>query len=200
MTSTRCLTGTDRIAEAVEKLGDKPDFILNMQGDAPFTPPHYLRTLIEAFIASPCDVITPVTQLTWTQLDRLRTQKLTTPFSGTTATFNPQTGEAFWFSKHIIPAIRAEARLRLTETLSPVYQHIGLYGYARAALETFVSLPQGHFEALEGLEQLRLLEQGKRIRCIPVELPKGISLSGIDSPEDVMRAEQLIAEFGEPCQ
>ena len=50
MTSPHAPTGTDRVAEAVRKLPDKPDFILNMQGDAPFTPPDFLRAMIEAFI------------------------------------------------------------------------------------------------------------------------------------------------------
>jgi len=199
MTSPDCLTGTDRAAEVVRHLEHKPDFILNMQGDAPFTPPKFLRALIDAFIATPCDAITPVTQLTWSNLDILRENKLTTPFSGTTALFDPHTGKAFWFSKNIIPALRAEAKLRQTSALSPIFRHIGLYGYSPRTLEAFVNLPEGHFEALEGLEQLRLLENGYTIRCVPVEFNDRPSLSGIDSPADVTRAEQLIADFGEIC-
>jgi 3-deoxy-manno-octulosonate cytidylyltransferase (CMP-KDO synthetase) len=199
MTPTSCLTGTDRVAAAIQQLPTPPDFILNMQGDAPFTPPALLRALITAFMAAPCDAITPVTQLSWAQLDTLRENKRTTPLSGTTAIFNPDTGNALWFSKTIIPAIRQESALRKESPLSPVYRHIGLYGYSRAMLEQFVSLPEGHFEALEGLEQLRLLEHGYRLRCVPVEMSDYPSLSGIDSPEDVIRAEQLIAEWGELC-
>ncbi len=199
MTSSLCLTGTDRVAEAVTQLAEPPDFILNLQGDAPFTPPAFLRALIEAFMTAPCDVITPVTQLSWAELDSLRENKLITPFSGTTAVFNPTTGLALWFSKNIIPALRHEATLRHSCSYSPVYQHIGLYGYSRKTLQQFVQLPEGHFEALEGLEQLRLLEQGYQIRCVPVASHQRASLSGIDSPEDVVRAEQFLNQYGEIC-
>jgi 3-deoxy-manno-octulosonate cytidylyltransferase (CMP-KDO synthetase) len=93
MTPPESPSGTDRVAEAVSQMRDKPDFILNMQGDAPLTPPDFLRALIDAFIHEPCDAVTPVTPLTWQQLDKLRQNKLTTPFSGTTAAFD----ETHWF-------------------------------------------------------------------------------------------------------
>jgi len=172
----------------------KPDFILNMQGDAPLTPPDFLRAMIDAFIASPCDCITPVTQLSWEQLDTRRPQKVTTPFSGTTAVFNEQTGHAFWFSKNIIPALRNENKLRTLSDKSPIYRHIGLYGYSQATLEKFIQLPESTFEKLEGLEQLRLLENGYSIRCIPVDYQGRANMSGIDSPEDIVRAEELLAK------
>lgn len=197
MTPENCPTGTDRVAQAVRQLKDAPDFILNVQGDAPFTPPDFLRALIDSFRAKPCDLITPVVQMTWEQLDKLREDKKTTPFSGTTATFDEKTGRAFWFSKNILPALRKEKDLRAQGSLSPVWRHIGLYGYARAMLEKFVSLPEGKFEALEGLEQLRVLENGYEIRCVPVDYKGRANMSGIDSPEDIARAEALIARHGE---
>jgi 3-deoxy-manno-octulosonate cytidylyltransferase (CMP-KDO synthetase) len=197
MTSANSPSGTDRVAEVIKQVNDKPDFILNMQGDAPFTPPDFLRAMIQAFSDSPCDVVTPVTQLSWKQLDELRTNKLTTPFSGTTVTFDTKTGEAFWFSKSIIPAIRQEATLRSQEELSPVFRHIGLYGYSLNMLQHYVTLPEGKFEKLEGLEQLRILEHGYRIHCVPVDFQDHANMSGIDSPEDLVRAEALIAKHGE---
>ena len=197
MTSPDLPTGTDRVAEAVSQMSDKPDFILNMQGDAPLTPPDFLRAMITAFVASPCDAVTPVTQLTWEQLDKLRHNKLTTPFSGTTATFDEKTGHAFWFSKTIVPAMRKEDSLRNSDLKSPVYRHIGLYGYSINMLEKFINLPESKFEKLEGLEQLRLLENGYTIRCIPVEFNGRANMSGVDSPEDVARAEWLLTQHGE---
>ena len=164
MTPPELPSGTDRVAEAVRQMNDKPDFILNMQGDAPLTPPDFLRAMIEAFITSPCDAVTPVTQLTWQQLDKLRQNKLTTPFSGTTAAFDEKTGHAFWFSKNIIPAIRKEDDLRIKSKKSPIFRHIGLYGYSLNMLEKYIDLPEGKFEKLEGLVQLRLLENGYTIR------------------------------------
>lgn len=197
MTPAEAPSGTDRVAEAVRQMQDKPDFILNMQGDAPLTPPDFLRAMIEAFIASPCDCITPVTQLSWEQLDKLRQNKLTTPYSGTTATFDEKTGRAFWFSKMILPAMRKEDELRKKSDKSPVFRHIGLYGYSLNMLEKYGSLPESKFEKLEGLEQLRLLENGYTIRCVPVDFKGRANMSGIDSPEDIVRAEALIAKHGE---
>jgi 3-deoxy-manno-octulosonate cytidylyltransferase (CMP-KDO synthetase) len=197
MTPPESPSGTDRVAEAVRQMQMKPDFILNMQGDAPLTPPDFLRAMIEAFAAAPCDAVTPVTQLTWQQLDQLRQNKLTTPFSGTTAAFDAVSGNAFWFSKTIIPAMRKEDELRKTSDYSPVFRHIGLYGYALAMLEKYIQLPESKFEKLEGLEQLRLLENGYTIRCVPVDFKGRANMSGIDSPEDIIRAEELIAKHGE---
>jgi 3-deoxy-manno-octulosonate cytidylyltransferase (CMP-KDO synthetase) len=193
MTDPACASGTDRVAEAVAQLHSQPDFILNLQGDAPLTPPDFLTAMIDAYAASPCDVITPITQLSWAELDALREQKRTTPLSGTTAVLHPTTHQALWFSKQILPAMRDEGALRVASPLSLVYRHIGLYGYSAAMLHTYPTLPEGHYEKLEGLEQLRLLEHGFTIRCVPVSYRNRPSMSGIDSPEDIARAEALLA-------
>ncbi|OGV27959.1 MAG: 3-deoxy-manno-octulosonate cytidylyltransferase [Legionellales bacterium RIFCSPHIGHO2_12_FULL_35_11] len=196
-TSPDLLTGTDRVAEAIRLSGDNPDFILNMQGDAPLTPPDFLIDMINAFGNQPCDVITPVTRLTWDELDKLRNSKLTTPFSGTTAVFNEETGRAYWFSKNIIPAIRKEIGLRNNSGKSPVYRHIGLYGYSKMMLMKYSTLKENFYENLEGLEQLRLLEQGYDIRCVTVDYKGRANMSGVDSYEDITRAEMLIQKHGE---
>lgn len=197
MTPISCPTGTDRALQAVRQLKTQPDFVVNLQGDTPLLPPDFLRALLDAFAARPCDVVTPVTQLTWDELDQLREHKKVTPFSGTTAIFDTTTGRAFWFSKTILPALRAEDALRRQRALSPVWRHIGLYGYARPMLERFGDLPEGYFERLEGLEQLRILENGYMIRCVPVDYKGRANMSGVDSPEDIARAEALIAKHGE---
>lgn len=200
ITPTDCPTGTDRVYQAMKQSTFEADFILNLQGDAPFTPPEFLRALMKSFSHAPCDVVTPVTQLSWNELDTLRENKKTTPFSGTTVAFDEKTGMAHWFSKNIIPAVRKELALRVEAGPSPVWRHIGLYGFSRQMLETFVSLPEGRFEALEGLEQLRILEHGYKIRCVPVTPLGRPSMSGIDSPEDIARGESLIADYGDPLQ
>lgn len=190
MTSDNCKTGSDRVLEAAKKIGNF-DFILGLQGDAPFTPPEALIKMIEAFKTNPkIEVVTPVINLRWEELDNLREQKKTTPFSGTTAIVNSH-GQALWFSKNIMPAIRKEEQYRRDE-FSPAYQHLGLYGYRADILEKFVTLPEGHYEKLEGLEQLRLLENGITIQTIKLDVPLGLAQAGIDSPEDVARAEKLL--------
>jgi len=189
-----CETGSDRVLEAAQKMakenGVHPDFILNIQGDAPFTPLPVVQKMLAGF-RDGTQVITPVHRLGWDDLDRLRANKKTTPFSGTTAIIGAD-HQALWFSKNIIPAMRKEDELRQSDKLSPVHQHIGLYGYSFAALEKFCALPPGPYEQLEGLEQLRFLENGINITAIPVDIDSGILLSGIDTPEDLARAEEMI--------
>lgn len=197
MTEERCPSGTDRVAEAMAQLPEMPDFVLNMQGDAPLTPPTLIAALIRSYADSPCDMVTPVTRLSWAELDELREAKQQTPHSGTCAVFEQEGGRALWFSKAIIPAIRKEEAWRRAEKASPVYRHIGLYGYRPAALAAYTTLPQSRYEQLEGLEQLRALEAGFHIRCVPVAYDQRPSMSGIDSPEDVARAEALMAKYGE---
>lgn len=193
-------TGSDRLISAIRQLETWPDFIVNLQGDAPFTPPSVISGILDAFIKNPrSEVITPVHALSWADLDRLRARKKTTPFSGTTVTVST-TGRALWFSKNILPALRDEEGLRRAAPLSPVYQHIGLYGFRSDILEKFCALPPGRYETLEGLEQLRLLENGIEITALPVTLAEGAIQSGIDSPEDISRAVAFIKTHGDPHQ
>ena len=185
MTPVECPTGSDRVLAAAQQLPSLPDCVVNLQGDAPQTPAILLIKLLQALQQDmTADVVTPAVRLTWKALDQLREHKKQTPFSGTTVTFNPQTHRAYWFSKNIIPAIR---KPNIDEPFSPVYQHLGVYGYRLPALHAFVDLQQSCYEQCESLEQLRFLENGYHIRVVPVELPSGGSLSGIDTPEDAAR-------------
>lgn len=192
-----CDTGSDRVLAALklrEQSGHAmPDFVLNLQGDAPFTPKSVIEAIIGAFKSNPnAEVVTPVHPLSWDDLDRLREAKKTTPFSGTTAIVNAD-GQALWFSKNIIPAIRKEDDLRAASDISPVHQHIGLYGFRVETLERFCALPMSHYETLEGLEQLRLIENGISITAVSVEIDKGAIQSGVDTPEDLARANAVMA-------
>ncbi|HAF87158.1 MAG TPA: 3-deoxy-manno-octulosonate cytidylyltransferase [Legionellales bacterium] len=195
LTRDTCLTGTDRVAEALAQLDKTYDLVINLQGDAPLTPPDFLHTMIQAFCDRPCDVITPVTQLSWLELEQLRLQKSLTPFSGTTALFQQETGRAYWFSKQILPAIRHEEKLKQCEGKSPVFRHIGLYGYTPGVLKRYVALPETDYERYEGLEQLRMIEQGFDVRCIPVEYLGRPNMSGIDSATDLARADALLKAY-----
>lgn len=195
ITPEDCPTGSDRVLAALQTMKEEPDFVVNLQGDAPFTPPAIVRAVIKTWQDTPSlQVITPVVQLGWEELDTLRHNKETTPFSGTTCIRNKD-GQALWFSKNIIPAIRKEGDLRKTDAKSPIFQHMGIYGFQTDILKKFVSLPQGHYEQLEGLEQLRLLEHGITIQTISVDIDLGTAQAGIDSPEDVARAEKILARM-----
>lgn len=198
MTSAELATGSDRALAATNALdpnGTRIDRIVNLQGDAPFTPAEHIIRVARELSRDGADAATAYVQLDWDALDALRAHKRTVPFSGTTL-IEGTDGFAVWFSKTIIPAIRGEAAHR-DQPLSPVKRHIGLYGYRREVLAAYAALPESHYERLEGLEQLRLLEAGYRMACARVERPR-ISLGGIDTQADIDLAERLIAEHGDP--
>jgi 3-deoxy-manno-octulosonate cytidylyltransferase (CMP-KDO synthetase) len=197
MTSDQCATGSDRVLEAAQNSGTDYDFLFSLQGDAPFTPPQAIEQMLDAVTKNnEIEVITPVVNLRWQELEALRLHKELTPFSGTTAVVNKD-GQALWFSKNVIPAIRKEDEMKDSTEFSPVYQHLGLYGYRTDILQRFVSLPQGYYEKLEGLEQLRFLENGIKIQTVELKVDLGLAQAGIDSPEDVVRAEDMIKTHGD---
>jgi 3-deoxy-manno-octulosonate cytidylyltransferase (CMP-KDO synthetase) len=197
MTDPALPSGSDRALAAAEALGIQPQVVVNLQGDSPFTPPAQIIAVAQAAMTSGADAATPYVRLTWKALDALRAHKLETPFSGTTLTHDVN-GRALWFSKIVLPAMRKEAALRAADDVSPVCRHIGLYAFRLDALRRYVSLPEGYYEQLEGLEQLRLIENGMSIQCVEV-VPDQIAIPGIDTPEDVALAERLIAQHGDPA-
>lgn len=197
MTSEDCKSGTDRIMEVISTLRLSPNFIVNLQGDNPLCPPWFVRSLIEEYHRDDTiEVLTPSVRLSWEELSKLRESKEKTPYSGTTVIVNKE-GYGIWFSKNIIPVIRKESELRAKESKSPILRHIGVYGYSMKALKAFSELPESYYEKLEGLEQLRFLENGIKIKVIEVDYKGYLSMGGIDSPEDVVRAEELFRKQGE---
>jgi len=196
ITNSEINSGSGRALEACKQLDKKPNFIINLQGDAPFINPKYISQILCEARQKDCEVTTPLTQLSWTELENLRERKKQTPFSGTTCT-RSEDGKAYWFSKQIIPAIRNEPELQKNTTVSPVYQHLGLYCYRYDVLERYQNNSESSYEKLEGLEQLRLLQMGVTIQTVIVNSGK-LLMSGIDSPEDVENAERLIKEHGDP--
>jgi 3-deoxy-manno-octulosonate cytidylyltransferase (CMP-KDO synthetase) len=196
MTDAAITSGSGRAWAVARDRPLPPPIVVNLQGDAPFAAPSMIASLITALRTSPCAVATPVVRLDWTGLDALRRHKQASPFSGTTCVRRAD-DRALWFSKNVIPAIRSEAALRAAGELSPVYRHIGLYAYRFAALRRFEQTAPTPYEVLEGLEQLRFLESGEDILTVAVAPPRH-AMSGIDTPEDVVMAEALIADHGEP--
>lgn len=194
-TSSALDCGSARARAAARQRPRVPDRVVCLQGDAPFITPKIVAAMVDALRRGEADVATPVYRLDWNQLDRLRAHKRSTPFSGTTCLRDAQ-GRALWFSKTILPAIRHEALLR-KEAKSPVWQHLGLYAYTMKALDWFADTPPGVYEELEGLEQLRFLENGWSVATIAVDPPEHAS-SGIDTAADVALAEEAIARFGDP--
>jgi 3-deoxy-manno-octulosonate cytidylyltransferase (CMP-KDO synthetase) len=196
LTDGAITTGSGRACAAAATRSRRPGIVVNLQGDAPFIPPATVAAVLQRLRTSICPVATPVVRLDWASLDALRAHKLVAPFSGTTCT-RAADGRALWFSKAIIPAIRDEPARRATDPLSPVYRHLGLYAYRLDALERFEATPPTPYEQAEGLEQLRFLESGRDIATVAVDPPR-YAISGIDTRADVVLAERLIAELGDP--
>ena len=196
LTDPAISSGSGRALAAMHSTGRSFERVVNLQGDAPFTAPEHIVAIVAAAHGNGADITTPAVRLSWPRLDALRAHKQSTPASGTTCIVGAD-GRALWFSKAVLPFMRREAELRTAGPLSPVLQHIGLYCYRPDALARFEAAPPSPYEELEGLEQLRLLELGLDLRVVEVP-PAPITMSGVDSPSDVVRAEQLIATHGDP--
>ncbi|MCP1468351.1 3-deoxy-manno-octulosonate cytidylyltransferase (CMP-KDO synthetase) [Sphingobium sp. OAS761] len=195
MTDSAIGTGSGRALAAALAQAEPPRLVVNLQGDSPFQPEGALAAVIGA-LEQGAQVATPVIALDWTALDALRDHKTRSPFSGTSCVRGPD-GRAYWFSKAIIPAIRDEELLRAAGPISPIWRHVGLYGYALDALRRFEASAPTDLERLEGLEQLRLIELGIPIDTVAVPSPLFDS-SGIDTEADIARVERLIAAHGDP--
>lgn len=199
VTSSKCRSGTERAWAVASMERERPDIVVNLQGDAPTCPPEFISQLIKTLSENPNDqAATIYTRLSWEALDAMREAKKVSPFSGTTV-IRTTNGTAAWFSKNIIPAIRDEDKLRASQELSPVLRHVGLYAYRWRALDFFVKAEPSYYETLEQLEQLRFLENGLSIRLVEGKYPQGYdkATSGVDSPEDLARIAQIIRENGE---
>ncbi len=186
MTSDTCRNGTERVAEAVRVMEVHPEIVINLQGDAPLTPPWFMENLIAAMRARPeVGVATPVLQTEAEAYARLREDRAQGRVGATTAVMRPD-GVALYFSKELLPFLPDPA---VSEP--PVYHHVGIYAYRPAALQRYVGWPQGRLETLEGLEQLRFLEQGEPVLCVEVEA-RGRQFWELNNPVDVARIESVL--------
>ncbi len=183
MTSTEHRSGTDRCWEAYCKQGKTYDVVVNVQGDEPFIRPAQLEALKRCFDD-------PETQIA----------TLVKPFAekdGLEALENPNSpkvvldsrSRALCFSRSVIPYLRGVDRSEWLRR-NTYYKHIGIYAFRTGVLREVTALPQSPLELAESLEQLRWLENGYRI---------GVGITdfdtvGIDTPEDLERAERFLNE------
>lgn len=172
-------SGTDRIEEAAEKIGTQADVIINIQGDEPFIQQSQIETLMHLFDD-------PTTQI-GTLGKRFETiEAAQNPNSPKIVT--DKRGFALYFSRSIIPYIRGKEQGEWLQHF-PFLKHLGLYAYRREVLREITLLPQSPLEIAESLEQLRWLENGYRIRVGLTD----VETVGIDTPEDLQRAEAFLA-------
>jgi len=194
MTSKDCKNGSERVYQAAISLSQKPDVVINFQGDAVLTPPWILSDLITA-MRQDSNVLfaTPATPVSLEEYDvKVKEFKSEEHLkaAGTYVVFDREQN-ALYFSKMLLPFVRSRDASHL-----PIYKHIGQYGYRLDALREYVSLEPGKLEEVEGLEQLRLLESGKKIKVILTDY-RGRTPCSIDNPEDISIAEEIIAREGE---
>lgn len=191
MTSPDCRNGTERCAEASGQLDD-PELVVNLQGDALLTPPHFVEALIHEMQARPdVDVATPAMRLRPNEARALQAEERAGRVGGTTVVTDDR-GRALYFSKKIIPHLPDGA---LDGEMSPLRLHVGVYAYRPAALRRYVRSPVSELETLEGLEQLRFLAAGVPVAVVDVE-PPPFALRELNNPEDVDPIEQALREAG----
>lgn len=194
MTDPGCNSGTERLIDCYKTMQCQ-GAALNLQGDAPFIPPSLLAEMMQLLLHGDKvkQVLTCAHSLSWKELDWLKEHKKTSPFSGTCAIAD-KNNNALWFSKNIIPAIRKEADLRSKTELSPVMKHLGVYGFQPNAIDAIQNLPEGHYESIEELEQLRWIEAGMHIYLHKTILNDPVQSLGIDSPQDVAWANNWLSK------
>lgn len=178
MTSPQHRSGTDRCREAILRIGEQPDVVINVQGDEPFITASQLETICRCFDSPETEIATLV--------------KPFTPDMGIEALKDPDTpkvvlganGTALYFSRSVIPYLRGIDEIEWM-THHTYYKHIGLYAYRTPILARITALPQGELELCESLEQLRWIEAGYTIHVGHTQT----ETIGIDTPEDLKKAE-----------
>lgn len=188
MTDPTCQNGTERVAQAVGRAGIDSEIIINLQGDAPLTPPHFVVALVDAMRAKPTiQMATPVLRCEAEALENFRADRRAGRVGATTVVRDLQ-GQALYFSKEIIPFTNDRTEV---DGIVPVFHHVGLYGYRPSALSAYSTWPCGPLEQLEGLEQLRFLENGHPVAAIEVSAP-GAAFWELNNPSDVPLIEAYL--------
>jgi 3-deoxy-manno-octulosonate cytidylyltransferase (CMP-KDO synthetase) len=174
MTRDDHVSGSDRVFEAVSGIdpAGEVDFVVNLQGDLPTLEPHLIRDCLQPLRSDGPDIATLAAEIVEPEE---RTSPHVVKVVGTPVSAGRM--RALYFTRATAPYGEG-----------PLYHHIGIYTYRRAALERFVGLPQSPLEMREKLEQLRALEAGMRI---DVEVVDTVPL-GVDTPADLERARRLL--------
>lgn len=179
-------SGSDRIWAALQEADPDGahDVIVNLQGDLPTISADVLRAILEPLDDEAVDISTLVAQISdeseKTNPNVCKAVVSMTENSRSGSRSGSRLGRALYFTRATAPTGQG-----------PLWHHIGLYGYRRAALERFVSLPPSPLEKREKLEQLRALEDGMTVgTCEVDEVP-----AGVDTAEDLEKARREISRF-----
>lgn len=183
MTSTAARNGTERCAEALDRIHVEPDLVINLQGDSPLVRASDIAALIAAARASTAPMVTPFVTCTPEMEAGILAETAAGRVGGTTVVTGAG-GEALYFSKCPIPYRSPGA--------APLKLHLGLYGYTPEVLRRYAEWPPGLLEQAEGLEQLRFLERGATIQTFEVP-PFTHGFAEVNNPEDVPIVERALA-------
>jgi 3-deoxy-manno-octulosonate cytidylyltransferase (CMP-KDO synthetase) len=194
LTSPEHPSGTDRVAEVVERTGEAWDVVLNVQGDEPFLTGASLDRLVDTFACDPAPEMATLSE----------------PLACADELFDPHVvkvvvgdgGRALYFSRSPIPFHRGPGPMAGVDFradlatrpggLAGYLRHQGIYAYTPAALEVLRSTPASPLEIDEGLEQLRALQAGFTIRVLPSDWTS----TAVDTPSDLERAAARLAREG----
>ena len=190
LTSRDHATGTDRLAEAAA--GIDADIVVNVQGDEPMVDPEGIDAAVEALAGD------PGLEMSTLSLPLRDVEEMLSP--SVVKVVTDARGCALYFSRSPIPVVRdgardARAAAALAVARGLARKHVGLYVYRRAALLRFAALPKSPLEEAEGLEQLRALHHGMRIRVVERE---GLAGPAVDTAEDLERVRALLAAPAAP--
>ena len=177
LTSPAHRSGTDRLAEAAAILGlADADIVVNVQGDEPLIEPAAIEKVFAPLLSHPN---LPMASL----MCPCPAQDRDNP--ACVKVVCARSGDALYFSRARLPFARAAS---IKTPPVEIMQHIGLYAYRRDFLARFAALPPSPLEQTESLEQLRVLENGYRIRMARIESAP----VGVDTPEDLERVRQIL--------
>ncbi|OED83276.1 3-deoxy-manno-octulosonate cytidylyltransferase [Vibrio breoganii] len=182
MTSPDHESGTERLAEVVEKMGIAPDHIVvNVQGDEPLIPPVVIAQVADNLAASTAPMAT-----------------LGVAIEDAEEAFNPNAvkvvtdnqGYALYFSRAAIPWDRDQFADDKSQLNQPLMRHIGIYAYRAGFINKYINWAPSALEKIESLEQLRVLWYGEKIH---VALAKQTPPPGVDTPEDLEAVRALLS-------
>lgn len=173
MTPESCKSGTDRIAFVAEKYLTDYEVFINAQGDEPLIDPKLIDELAETLKKNQeIEYITAAFPLK-------KEEEIKNP-NNVKVVFDKE-GTALYFSRSLIPYNRDNSNIKY-------YKHMGIYGYRRKFVIEFSKTPVSILEKAESLEQLRALENGKKVKIII----SGKDSIGVDAPEDVLKVEKML--------
>lgn len=181
MTDASFTCGSERVAHVAKPM--KADIVINIQGDEPLISPLVIEKVVNVLIDNP----------------RAQMSTACSPISSYEEIDNPnvvkvvldKNSRALYFSRSRIPWFDKQDKNISLRSL-PIYHHFGIYGFTSEFLQTFAALGPSRLEKVESLEQLRVLENGYDIYCVIAAQ----AFSGIDSQEDLFKAEKILESLG----